>query len=730
MKALLLASLFFVFSSALLAQEENNVSLTIRFANDTSQFRAGEIIPVELAFRSTVPNQYDFECRNYDRSGRLNMEQFHVTPTGRDPLAQYFSEGGPWMMGGLGGPRELTSDPQTLREDLNEWVALDQPGHYTLSVTSRRVSRRVIGKNEIVEVRSNPLEFDVVASDQAWQHQAFASAVAALRLGSSTRGERDAALRVLRFLDSPESVRELVRLLGTDPQASLSSVLGLAGSRYQSLAIRELEGQMSAPDIALTGSYLSILAKLKFQQENDPFPPYPKDDTDEQRAWMERRRSRDKSFGELQDRIYDKAATLVRIKQGVAKAETVETLLLRSSPSGIPSELPASLSGEEVASAFVNLPPEQQLFLLRTSWNRMQAPEMVASLKSLTQDLQIKNETLRDLAFKRLYELSPKEATPLFLEEIRNPRVTDGIYAVTGATLGMLPNETLPEFDQLLTDRLEKNKSGMPGLDAQLIGRYASKAVFPQVKSIYENHLGRWPCVTEDGFFVYFLRVDPDFGVKTLAQSGGFCLNQAFANVAKMNRWGEVEPRLIGRLNDADLWHARDAAETLAKYGSPKAEEAMWERLRQFHMQWEARGDELSIRPGMKKDANEAVGFQFGLVEALGGAQAWLLTDDQVTELENFTLGGEKENVKHWHWSSPVGITVNCTGPQMIINFTGRYFATDVSSMRNKLAQYPNGTKFMVRFFCSQEEKATVLGAINEIAAEHNFEIAQAEETN
>jgi hypothetical protein len=66
----------------------------------------------------------------------------------------------------------------------------------------------------------------------------------------------------------------------------------------------------------------------------------------------------------------------------------------------------------------------------------------------------------------------------------------------------------------------------------------------------------------------------------------------------------------------------------------------------------------------------------------------------------------------------------------MIINFTGRYFATDVSSMRNKLAQYPNGTKFMVRFFCSQEEKATVLGAINEIAAEHNFEIAQAEETN
>jgi hypothetical protein len=388
------------------------------------------------------------------------------------------------------------------------------------------------------------------------------------------------------------------------------------------------------------------------------------------------------------------------------------------------------LSGEEVASAFAILPPEQQLNLLQTWWNRVRVPEMVTPLKSLVQDPQIKNQMLRDLAFKGLYELSPKEATPLFLEEIRHPRVTDGRYTVTGATLGLLPNETLPEFDQLLADRMEQNKSGTPDLDAQLIGRYATKAVFPRVKFIYENHLGRWPCVTEDGFFVYFLRVDPDFGVKTLAQAGGFCLNQAFASVVKMNRWAELEPRLIGRLNGSDLWNARNAAEVLAKYGSPKAEEAMWERVRQFHAQWKERGDELFMRPGMKKDANEATGFQFGLVEALGGAQAWLLTDEQITELENLTLGGEKENVKHWHWSSPVELTVNCTGQQMIINFTGRYFATDVSSMRNKLAQYPSGTSFSARFLCSPEKKATVLSAINEVAAGHNFEVAQSEQAH
>lgn len=728
MKALLLAAMFFVQASVLFAQEENNVSLTIQFAGGTNRFHVGEIIPVEMSFRATVPNQYDFECRNYDRSGRLNMEQFHVTPPGRDPLAQYFSEGGPWLGGGLGGPRELTSDPQIVHEDLNEWVALDRPGHYTLYVKSSRVSRRTTSKNEPVEVESNSLEFDIVAADREWQRQALTSAITTLRMESSTREEKNAALRTLRFLGSPESVRELVRLLGTDPWASPNSMLGLAGSYYQDLVVRELEEQMNAPDIGLTGTYLYILSKSKFQEENGPLPPYPKADKDEQKTWMERRQVRQKRFAELQDGLYDKAAVLVGKKQGTAKAETVQTVLLRPSRNGSVSGLPAGLSGEEVAWAFANLPPDQQFNLLQTSWNRVRVPEMVAPLKKLAQQPEIKNQMLRDLALRCLYELDPKEATPVFLEEIRHPHVQDGRFTVTADTLGMLPNETLPEFDQMLTDRLEQKGSNTRGLDAQLLGRYATKAVLSRVKSIFAS--AYWDCVTADGFFVYLLRVDPDYGVKLLAQAGGFCKTKSLAAVAKTGRWDELEPALIARLNGPDLWNARDAAQTLAKYGSPKAEEATWERLRRFHAEWEERANELVMRPGMKRDANLAVAFQFALVEALGGAQAWLLTNEQVTELESLTLGGEKQNVKQWRWGSPVEITANCTGQQMMISFTGRYFATDVASMRNKLAQYPSGTRFAVRVLCSPEEKASVVSAINEVAAEHKFDVVQQEPTN
>jgi hypothetical protein len=127
----------------------------------------------------------------------------------------------------------------------------------------------------------------------------------------------------------------------------------------------------------------------------------------------------------------------------------------------------------------------------------------------------------------------------------------------------------------------------------------------------------------------------------------------------------------------------------------------------------------------MSQDANEATGFQFGLVEALGGAQAWLLTDEQITELQDLTHGGEKENVRNWHWSSPVALTISGSKENLFFDFTGRYCTTDIASMKNKLAQYPSRTKFVVRILTSSEDAAPVLKAINEVANERGLDVAQ-----
>lgn len=68
----------------------------------------------------------------------------------------------------------------------------------------------------------------------------------------------------------------------------------------------------------------------------------------------------------------------------------------------------------------------------------------------------------------------------------------------------------------MLTARLEQKNSRTAALDAQLIGRYSTKAILSRVKSAYEANPGHWDCVTEDGFVLYFLRAEPEYGVKHL----------------------------------------------------------------------------------------------------------------------------------------------------------------------------------------------------------------------
>jgi hypothetical protein len=407
----------------------------------------------------------------------------------------------------------------------------------------------------------------------------------------------------------------------------------------------------------------------------------------------------------------------------------VQTLLLRPSNGADDVKPLAGLPPREVAAAFLNLSQDQQWNLLTSFWERLKDQAMSAALKKVAEQPNMNHQMLRDLALRCLYDLDPIEATPIFLGEIKHPHLDNGMFTVKGETLGLLPNEKLPQFDEMLAARIEDKESRTKGLDAHLIGRYSTKAILPRVKSVYETAEGQWDCVTEDGFVVYFLRVDPDYGVKRLAQAPSFCMTNALPAVIRMHRWGEVEPGVMARLNGPDLNRARQAAETLAKFGSPQAEKALWDRLRKFHEQWSDRGNELSMRPGMRSDANEAVGFQFGLVEAIGRAPAWLLTDDKVTELENLTLGQERDNVKQWHRTSVVNVDVNFAGQQIIASIN-QYTATDLASLKSKLAQYPGGTKFWLNILGPPDRVGTVRAAITETAAEYGFELAQPEPVN
>ena len=511
----------------------NGAYLTIRFPQPVSQVHVGEIIPIELLFSASIPDTFTMSTRSYDRSGRLDLEKFHVTPEGRDPLHNYY-ELGMFMGGGLGGVVTLTNEPHVLHEDLNEWVSLDHPGHYTLYVTTGRVSRQASPRNEPMELRSNSLEFDILAADPAWLQQSLFTAQSILDNPASTDEQKTAALRTLRFLDSPSSVRELVRRLRKPEKDLWDPVAGLAGSSQQALVVKELEQQLGAPDTAITSNYLYILAKLKSQLGQEPMPAYPKDDQQKQAAWHERMRKRSEEFAALEDDLYRTTPALVQKKWGSAKAETVRTLLMRPAHTSGDIKPLNSVPEGDVVSSFRALSPDEQQSLLSIFWERLKLSAMVTPLEEIAQRPEVRNSQLRDVALLRLYQLDATAATPLFLEEIAHPHIDNNIFTVSGDTLGLLPNETLPQFDQVLAARLENRETHTAALDAQLVGRYATKAVLSRVKAAYVARQGDWDCKAEDGFVLYFLRVDPDYGVKRLQQAPSVCMTKSIPAVIRM----------------------------------------------------------------------------------------------------------------------------------------------------------------------------------------------------
>jgi hypothetical protein len=704
------------------------VRLSIRIAGGASQFHVGEVIPIELAFSASGNDTYQMSTRTFDRSGRLDTERFHVSPPGRDPLLNYYQgDYGSWhafMGGGPDGFHNLSGEPRLIVEDLNEWVALGKPGRYSLYVTSDRVSRLAESKAEAVELRSNTIEFDVVEADAAWQDQVLRSAVSTIGDASSSPEQKQAAIRRLRFLDSPASASELIRLLTAPGDGSRWDFFaGLMGSRHQDWVSSQLERELEAPDVAITERFLTLLAITKSVASHGPAPSSPERDKQQLDAWNARMAERATQFARLERELDAKASALVSSKRGAARAETARMLLSR--PGAKPL---AGMSPETAASAFLALTPQQQSELLSNYWGSLKSPVMAGAFEQLLERPKIPIP-LRELALKRLFEIDPTKGTARIMAEIRQPHLDhdyDAVY-VSAKVLGALPNKALPEFDELLARRLEANGDPALGSTAQLIARYSTNSILDRVKARYETAAGKWECKTEDGFVSYFLRVDPDYGIVRLRANGGHCLKESLAEVVRMRRWAEVEPAVIALLNDPDEWTAREAASTLAAYGGPKTEEALWRLLKSLHQQWADREQLLRVTVDTPRDAPAArAAAQFELVvRALGTAQGWLLDNDQITALGNLTLGRVKEYAAHWRWQSPVKLELRLGDDgQFEASVNGfQYRMNDLESLQAKLAQYPRGTHFQMRAFGAENQLAPLVRAVRETAQQFGLVI-------
>lgn len=690
------------------AKNPPGLSFLVRLKGGQTRFRQGEVIRLELSFSSSLPGTYHLDGATYDRSGRLEIDDFHLDPQGgaSDPLSDYFNFRGGSVGGGLRANPVLEAKPYVVGAELNEWYRFERPGRYRLYVTSARVHRRRFGGGDALTATSNLIEFEVVPAEAAWAKQTLARAAAVLD-AREPGADRRAACRTLRFLNTEGAVRELVRRFdGKDAAGGCEFEydFGLRGTTHRALAVAEMERRLVAPEHPITTGFITVLSFLSFLQQNSaPLPPHPgPDDEEAARLWRKEYDRRLSLYEETLDVYAARLAAAVFAKEGPARAVSLDTLVWLRSTSprrkNTPEEARADAAlTSALVSVFAELPADTQERLLEFQWPRVASPEMLPVLRRIYQHPPKGNGLLPGSALRRLYELAPDEGRRLIIEEMGRPAPR-----IRMNVLGMLPDESLAEVDALVAERLGA-VAGAFDEDTllRLAERYATAAVSPQLRAAYEGRVGRMACDPQSALLAYWLRVEPAYGAglveKALAsRKETRCYNSLLTAVAALHVSRELERVAVASLDDPDSALASDAAGMLGVYGSAEARDALLRRFERWHDEWAGREKELSARD--ESDPAAAPSRTEGaLLRALTNSPAWLADAEMLDRLRLLCVTksclGEAESVRG-QFGPAITVFFNPSDGSVSSAVLAQYNSISWEALKAKAAQFPKGTTF------------------------------------
>jgi HEAT repeat protein len=698
--------------------------VTFSIAAPKSEFFFGEVIPLQLKFTATEPRAFLADSRLQDRVGRMNyVEEFFVDQAAlaADPLQGL--PGGQGGMGGLsGGPVILSEKPFDFERVLNEWIRFRQPGEYRIYVISRRVRQveepghsdyylHLHERGKAIDLASNVLTLKILPAPPLWVKQQIADAKNVLdeasKPDSKTQQERAAAIRVLRFLDSPEAAKELLlRLNDGHDVDSFSAYMGVLGSPYRKQLLPLMEQRLLAPDQPVWDRYLDALAQLtELVNSGGPMPPYPKDPA-AQKEWQEESTRRATSVEQRRSQYATQLIASLPAKRAEARAVSLNTLLemgTRNSAKApwLPNVV-ASLMAE-----FRSLPVMTQSMLLEYRWNMLKGPAILPLLRDLLANppQQPFDPSIQATALRRLYELSPVEGRKIILEEIR-----DSTRNLPFSTLAMLPDPALPELDDALAKRF----------DPLLILRYATGDIVKRVETLYaarQTEIERRNLPTCAGpLAFYFLKFDPPFGERLLradfTKSGlaPVCYDVGF-QFLQFGRWAyspALERLAIESLADPKVPVKRGAAEVLGKYGTAAAEKPLWDAMEYFHSWWRGHEKELNEKAG-----EESVQLERALQISLAQGDGWVLQETDLKRLLSLcSTEWCRTEVTAWVNTAKqpvsVGIMLQIGGFNYTVN---QYGPGDEDWLKRKLSEYSYSTSVKVVTWANEGQVPGLRGA-------------------
>lgn len=679
-----------------LEKNPKDVSFTIKFKNEQTKFRQGEIISIELKFTTSIPNFYNFLNRTYDRSGRLHLDGFVIDKKENtfDPLYDYFHRGRLFMSGGLFSVPTLGSTPQIINYELNEFLSFKEAGKYRLYIASPRVSLKKEEKTDLstafggrsISLLSNIIEFEILPADEKWREEKFAE--------TSIKND----CRILRYLGTKAAAKEmLIRFGRGDKNCEFENYLGLYGSPERKFIVNEMEQMILSPDYAVTDIFFQMLLRLDYFLNN------PKTERSESEDYETRTKKEENIKNLIKLNYLEKFAKALPNKNKNVFQRSLETYF---SFHGKGEKQPPLELTNAMVNGFGKLSKRTQWTILQNSLDKLKTPAMLPVLQNIYNSLErtnleevgdFYNKDLINQSIRGIYHLDQNIGKQIILDEIRRPK-----QRVHTTVLELLPKTESPEVENLLLEKL--NGGNIPADDLRsvfiLINRYETPKLISKLRETYSDKINKIECGAQIEFLRIFLKSDIEFGEEMLGKAiksdpGKDCIGANLGDTINPHWSSEIERIVLSVLEDDNNFIFANAAELLRKYGSLETRDRIWKRLERFNKEERSKEDFAA-----KKDFSE--NWQISLAEwklavALSESPNWWFGQESNKRLSRLCLyDGCKEQIEKLNeiFGKPAKIQTSIEEENKTSFSVYQYKKLSLDALKKKLAQFPTETTF------------------------------------
>jgi len=571
----------------------------------------------------------------------------HVTP--KDGVLDLLTlrEGG-WGGSFVGGQGYVTQQPVTQQLDLCEWYRFQKPGSYSVTLTSTEVSRvksaEEGGGLEHLTLESNPVDFEILPADPAWDAAELSTIEQELN-SATNAGERGQALQRLARLDTPASVRLMVQLYLANTQGGEDWIFdfGLRESSQIDTIIPLLRTALSDPAANIPSSLPQLLADLETRKEVGVTPSYPDDPADQQK-WDEEAKERSKVHDKYVAQANALLTASVEKRLGPQRATAIYQMWYDAVQLNATKPSPEILSRlqSNVLAVANDLDRGRQVQFVVLAWQTMPHEQLLPLIRRLAQDsLKQRTGPIDYEPFRLWCEGSPDDFNAAILQDLIE---TNG--RIDKIVVWMMPEAEHPELDAMLDAQLRDPAIIQDYFQLQrtaaVVLRAGSRKLVPAVDTFFDSR----GCAGEiwGDLLGYLFRVAPEDAAKRLAaellDKSDSCGSEVLRTLHSVHPSDDIIPIAVGALESPNLTDAQSAALYLGEHGPASAEDALWRRLEELWNAWQGRSSELpdEFTPARSEPGGQAATLERALASALAHAANWKLDPAELDRLRSGCL--------------------------------------------------------------------------------------------